>query len=143
MYLQFRGSDHYSINGEGLLQFLIEFNLRDEFYHQYKKDIDRIKGQDSKECFDTIETEEEILNSFIFNYVMTSVLESLFYKYPNKTKKGLVYIIEDNREEEDSAAIEWFEVICSNEEALDVIVNLIRKNNISQADVFEKIMLTS
>jgi hypothetical protein len=141
MYLQYRGHDCFEKTGDGFLQFLETFNLKEEFYNEYEEGINLIqKHIDNKEI---VNNEEKILDIFISRYNFQSLLESLFYKNPNKVRKGLGYGMVDHNNEEDGIEIEWFEAIYTNEEALDIVVDLIRKNNISQADVFENILQTS
>ena len=130
MYLKGKGTDVYYRNGEGLLQFLNDYNLYKEFYAEYKKDIDIIMQDDDKE---SIDTEEKVLSHLVNNYVMSSLLCFLFYKYPTYTRKGLGYTMEERYDIENS----------TEEEALDIVVELIRKNNFSTEDIFNKVLQTS
>ena len=143
MYIKYRGSDNYTRDGKGFSEFLHRYNLKKEFYEikEYKEKINEIK---TKNYITKIDTEEKVLDIFIDGYVMSSIVDHLFKNYPNRTRKGLGYTLSNSDEDDEHELnIVWHEAIYTEEEALDVVVELIRKNNFSTEDIFNKVLQTS
>jgi hypothetical protein len=145
MELYYHSQDIYEVSGNGLIEFLNTYNLNKQFNSIFKEQLKELKELYKD---DIKSSKEELLNHFIEDrYDFDSVLTKLFDSHPEKfplncgINCGYVWDIDDNNE---WITITWYEAQYPNkEEAVSLMVKLIRQHGIETADIFEEVLKTS
>jgi hypothetical protein len=139
-------SDEYSNTPKGLDDMLRDFNLLKEFDKHYisSLDMDKNSFKSEEEYNDYCEVNIKYILEEVDN--VGQVFCELHEHFPKKFKKNSAAMWNwksEDRNKDGAILIDVYEVTYTKEESISHIVELIREHNISQADIFEEVMLTS